>query len=392
MPLALSRWLAGLCFCVVSANQAAAETDVTIGYLEQRVARPPVLSNLDPVPDDEGLAGARLGIDENATTGKFLKQTYRLESRIVDEGADVEAAARDLLSLTPFLVVNAPAAELLKTADIEAARDAILFNAGAPDDALRDDGCRANLLHTLPSRAMLADALAQFAVQKRWQDWVLIAGSRDGDMAFAEALEQAAAKFGVRILARKTWAFDADMRRNAAAEVPLFMQDMPAHDLVAIADEAGDFGRYVAYHTWEPRPVVGSEGLVPAAWSASVEQHGAAQLQGRFSEATSRDMRPVDYAAWAAVRAVGEAVARTGSGDAAMIRDYLFSDRFELGGFKGRPLTFRRWNGQMRQPIPLSHERAVVALAPLEGFLHQFNELDTLGLDQPESRCTAFGE
>ena len=61
-----------------------------------------------------------------------------------------------------------------------------------------------------------------------------------------------------------------------------------------------------------------------------------------------------------------------------------------LGGFKGRPLTYRGWNGQLRQPIAIAHPRALVAQAPLEGFLHQTNELDSLGLDRPESTCEAF--
>ena len=63
---------------------------------------------------------------------------------------------------------------------------------------------------------------------------------------------------------------------------------------------------------------------------------------------------------------------------------------FELAGFKGRALTYRTWNGQLRQPIAIAHPRALVAQAPLEGFLHQTNELDSLGLDRPESKCEVF--
>lgn len=103
-------------------------------------------------------------------------------------------------------------------------------------------------------------------------------------------------------------------------------------------------------------------------------------------------MRSRDYAAWAAVRVIGEAVTRTKSADAATLRTYVLGPDFELAGFKGRPMTFRPWNGQLRHPIPLVTDRAVVAMAPLEGFLHRVNELDTLGLDEPESECTAFEE
>ena len=103
-------------------------------------------------------------------------------------------------------------------------------------------------------------------------------------------------------------------------------------------------------------------------------------------------MRSRDYAAWAAMAAIGEAVTRTGAGDVAALRDYILGEKFELAGFKGRKLTFRQWNGQLRQPIPLAHPRALAAQAPLEGFLHHRNELDTLGIDQPESACAAFGD
>ncbi|WP_245410698.1 ABC transporter substrate-binding protein [Notoacmeibacter marinus] len=372
------------------ASRAEGEMSILVGYLERHVPPPPVLSNLEETPDDLGLAGARLAIKDNATTGGFLNQSWTLSPSIVSPQNDFLQAARDLLDRTPYLVVKAPREDLLALADMPEARAAILVNASLPDNDLRGEACRPNLLHTIPSRAMLADALAQFATKKRWTDWVLIGSKSEADMALADSFERAAAKFRLKLRERLSWSFEADMRRNAAAEVPLFLQDAPDHDMLVIADEAHDYGRYVLYNTWLPRPIGGSEGVVPSAWSASVEQHGAAQLQSRFADLTGRDMRSVDYAAWAAIRAVGEAVTRSQSAEGETVRAYMLSDEFELAGFKGRPLTFRRWNGQLRQPIPLTHPRALVAMAPLEGFLHRRNELDTLGLDQAESGCDAF--
>ncbi len=389
-----ARVLAVLVWIGISVIPSIAQEklDVVVGYLEQVVPAPPVLSNLDPIPEDQGLAGAKLGLADNNTTGKFLGQTYSLEGRVVQEDGDFLAAARELLGLTKTIVVNAPMEKLQEIAKLPEAKGAILFNASAADNQLRDDQCRANVFHTIPSRAMLADALAQFAVRKKWTKWVMIEGSRESDQAFARALERSAQKFQLNLLGKKTWAFDADMRRNAAAELPLFTQDFPEHDLLVVADEADDFARYMPYHTWIPRPIAGSEGLRPAAWSAAVEQHGAAQLQSRFRKLAKRAMRSIDYSSWIAVRAIGEVVTRTKSADPATLRSFMLSEKFDLAGFKGRKLTFRSWNGQLRQPIPLSHARAVVALAPIEGFLHQRNELDTLGLDEPESACTAFKE
>lgn len=375
----------------LSASAAVADVSVTIHYLRQEVEQPPVLSNLDPIPGDLGLKGAELGLADNATTGRFLGQIWALEVTEVPLGGDLAAAARAALATTDLIVLDAPADAALALADLPEAAGALIFNSAAPDDHLRGADCRANLLHTLPSNAMRTDALAQFLLNRRWDDLAMITGTHPDDAAFATAMRNSLTKFGMRLKSEKTWAFDADMRRTASQEVPLFTQDLKDHDVLLIADEIHDFGRYIAYNTWTPRPVAGSEGLVPVAWAQVVEQWGAAQLQSRFADLAARPMQSRDYAAWAAVRAIGEAVTRTGAADTATLRAYLLGPDFELAGFKGRPLSFRDWNGQLRQPIPLVTRRAVVAQAPLEGFLHQVNELDTLGRDAPESDCTAFG-
>lgn len=372
------------------ATSAAAEVAVNIHYLKQVLEAPPTLSNLDPIPEDLGLVGAELGLQDNSTTGRFLGQSYELTVTEVYEGEDFAEAVRAALAETDLLVLDAGTEQVLQAADLPEASGALLFNAGSGDAALRSTDCRARLLHTLPSDAMKADALMQFFVTRRWDEIALIAGERPEDQAWANTLERSASKFGLKFGARKTWAFDADMRRNAAQEVPLFTQDLGDYDVLLVADAADDFARYISYNTWRPRPVAGSEGLRPVAWHRVVEQWGAAQLQSRFEKLAERPMLDRDYAAWAAIRAIGEAVTRTGAADAEMLRTFMLSPEFELAGFKGSPLTFRTWNGQLRQPIPLVHERALVAQAPLEGFLHQRNELDTLGLDQPESGCTAF--
>ena len=376
--------------CFGGASSVAAEVNVAIHYIKQEVEVPPTLSNLDPLPEDLGQMGAELGLSDNITTGRFLGQNYELTVTVVPAGDNYAAAVQAALAETDLIVLDAPAEQVIEAADVPDAADALLFNAGAADVDLRADMCRANVLHTLPSYAMRADALMQFFVKRRWDDIALIEGERDSDQAWADTMEASARKFGLSFGERKTWAFDADMRRNAAQEVPLFTQDLGDYDVLLVADAADDFARYISFNTWEPRPVAGSEGLRPVVWHRVVEQWGAAQLQSRFTELAERDMKDRDYAVWAAVRAIGEAVTRTGAGDAPTLRDYMLSDDFELAGFKGRPLTFRSWNGQLRQPIPLIHERALVAQAPLEGFLHQRTELDTLGLDQPESGCQAF--
>jgi ABC transporter substrate binding protein (PQQ-dependent alcohol dehydrogenase system) len=379
--------LAGLA-CTSGAAQAEVTLEVT--YLSVFESLPPTLSNLDPEPADIGVAGAMVGLSDNTTTGRFLGHNYTLNVVQLDDGADVLQAARDALATSPYLILDAPPAMLLQIADLDAATDAIIFNTSAGDITLRDTSCRQNLLHTLPSDKMRTDALAQFFLMRRWDNLVMISGTHPQDLAYADAMRGSLTKFGMRLSDEKTWAFDADMRRAASQEIPLFTQELGDYDVMILADELHDFGRYVLYNTWEPRPVAGSEGLTAVTWSPVIEQWGAAQLQSRFEDAHDRDMTSQDYAAWAAMRTLGEAVTRTNANDPATLRAYILSPDFELAGFKGRPLTYRTWNGQLRQPIAIAHPRALVAQAPLEGFLHQTNELDTLGLDQPESNCEAF--
>ncbi len=369
----------------------ASELNVDIVYLEQQIERPPVLSNLVERPEDTGLQGATLGIADNNTTGKFLKQNYTLETVIAAPDQDLASMADEILSAGEKLVViNADAATLLKIADSEAASDDLIFNAGSADIELRNTECRPNVFHTLPSRAMLTDALMQFFKYRRWESIFLLQGNRPGDALFADSIRRSANKFRIDIDHEKQWLDDADMRRNAAAEIPGFTQAR-RYDVVVVADEDDDFGQYVLYNTWLPRPVAGTAGVEPVAWHRVVEQWGAAQLQSRFSEQAERVMNSVDYAAWAAVRTIGEAVTRTKSAVPSDLKAFVLSDGFNLAGFKGVSMNYRPWNQQLRQPIPLVHPESLVALAPLEGFLHQHNELDTLGLDQPETNCSIEG-
>jgi ABC transporter substrate binding protein (PQQ-dependent alcohol dehydrogenase system) len=386
----------GLTICLwgltLSATTPSALADVTLSvtYLRQLVDHPPVLSNLDPIPADLGLAGARLALADNQTTGTFLGHHYDLTVVDVPVGGDLVAAARAALALSPFLLLDAGAPEVLAVADLPEAKAGLIFDVATPDDALRDGDCRANVLHTLPSRAMLADGLMQFLVAKRWTRLALITGPRPEDQAWAAALKASIQKFGLTLVGEKPWTFDTDLRGSATREMPLFTQEFADHDVVLVADEADDFARYVSGNSWLPRPVAGSEGFVPSAWTPALEQWGAAQLQDRFKALAGRPMAPRDYAAWTALRTLGEALSRRGTLDAADLRRYILSPDFGLDGFKGRPLSYRPWNGQLRQPIAIATPRALIDTAPFEGFLHRVNEMDTLGLDQPESTCHAF--
>jgi len=389
--------IVGVIVLIIAAGvPAAAELEIAIGLIDREPQARLPLSSLEPVIVDDGLEGARQGIRDNTTTGRFTGQTFALVHRRLATGADPALTLRELhgQGLRLFLL-NLTAPELVALADLPEARDSLLFNIAAPDDRLRVSDCRANLLHTAPSRAMRADALGQYLAWKRWTRWFLVVGPNPGDQAYAAALRRAAKRFGAKIVVEKPWTFEAGATRtdsghfNEQQEANTFTQ-VADYDILLVADESDTFGEYLNYRTFLARPVGGTQGLIATPWSGVSEQWGATQFQRRFREQTGRFMTPVDYAAWLAVRSVGEAATRTRSADPAVLRAFLLGPDFRLAAFKGVPASFRDWNGQLRQPLLIVSPRVLVSVSPQEGFLHQFSTLDTLGYDRPETTCGQF--
>lgn len=360
---------------------------ISIAYLSQEKAAPPALSNLDPFIQNKGLLGSELAISDNSTTGQFTGQQFELSKFIVPVDGDVEAVFnKDIAGKFQLVVSMLPAESLNKLADSAAGKSILWFDAATSDDSLRAEQCRVNVLHLLPSRVMRADALAQYMMKKRWTKWFLVVGTAPEDKLFADALKRAAKRFGSQIVAEKIWEHTYDARRTAQSDVAVFSR-VDDYDVLVVSDEQGLFGEYLDYRTESPRPVIGTQGLIATAWHRTHEQWGAVQIQNRFKEQAHRWMEEQDYAAYLAVRAIGEAATRTKSNELTAIKDYMLSPAFALQGYKGNPLSFRSWDGQLRQPVLLAAPRSLVAVAPIEGFLHPKTELDTLGVDEPETTC-----
>ncbi len=388
----LRRLIAALALAAAAAAPAAGETVVRAALLDARAEPALPLSRLDLPPEDLGLAGARLATQDNATTGRFLGIAFELEERRVAPEEAVAALAELEAAGVGAVVVLAGADTLLALADA-AAPGTLLFNAAARDDRLRNEDCRANTLHVAPSRAMIADALAQFLMVKRWDEWLLVHGSHPGDVAMGEAYARSARKFGAEVVETLVFEDTGGARRGDSShvlvqkQIPLFLQEADDHDIVLGADESEYFAGHLPYHTWEARPVAGSAGLRPVTWHPGMESYGGTQFQTRFEKLAGRAARELDFQAWTALRALGEAATRTKSGDPAALRAYILGEAFELAAFKGQPLTFRNWNNQLRQPVLLVHDKLLVSVSPQQQYLHQRSRLDTLGWDAPESAC-----
>jgi ABC transporter substrate binding protein (PQQ-dependent alcohol dehydrogenase system) len=377
---------------LVTAALAADPVEIGIGYIS-RAGVKPTLSLVEQPAENDGVAGARLAIEDNNTTGKFLNQHFTLDELRLRPGDDAAKAAVALADRNGFIIADLPADALLKAADAVRERGTVLLNAGAIDDRLREENCRANVIHVAPTRSMLADGLAQYLVWKQWKRWMMVVGSHEEDKLYAEALRRAATRFGAKIVQERIFEDTGGARRTDRGvtliqrQMPVFTQQAPAYDVLVAADENEVFASYLPYRTWDPRPVAGSAGLVPKSWDAAQDQWGAVQMQNRFRKLNSRRMTALDMQAWTAARMIGEAVSRVNSGDHKTVLDFLKGPDFSIAAFKGQRLTLRAWNLQLRQPILLVDGRMVVSVSPQEGFLHQVSELDTLGVDRPETRC-----
>jgi ABC transporter substrate binding protein (PQQ-dependent alcohol dehydrogenase system) len=380
-------------FAAIPIAPAADALNVPVGYLG-RSERTEAISLVEQPAADDGIAGAQLAIQDNNTTGKFLNQSFAVEAIRLKAQDDPVAAALQLAGRgISLFIADLPADTLLKLADAGREHGLIFFNAGASDDRLRQEDCRANVIHIAPSRFMLADALAQYLVWKRWRRWLLVVGSHDPDKLYAAAMRRAAGRFGAKIIQERVFEDTGGARRSDSglvqiqSQIPLFTQSAPDYDVLIAADESQVFAPYLPYRTSEPRPVAGSAGLIPTSWDASHDQWGAIQLQNRFRRSFSRRMTALDMQAWTAARMIGEAVEHVQSADVQRILDFIKGPDFALAAFKGRKLTVRDWDLQLRQPILLTDGRVVVSVSPQEGFLHQYSELDTLGIDRPETKC-----
>jgi len=376
--------------CLLLAAPAAAG-ELVIGYLQlkadARYGEKRTYARFLTEPLGRPWPGARVALREIRYHGAAADVTFSLKRKKGRDAAALVEAVREMRAGgVRFFVADLPAAALEAVAAATREAGVLLLNARARADRLRGEACEPHVLHVIPSRRMTADALAQYLAFKRWREVLLLEGPGGEDRAIGQAFRAAARKFGLEIVDTLPFVLSNDPRERAKNNIVL-LTGRHDYDAVFIADADGEFARNALYATVLPRPVVGAAGLAGAAWHWAWERHGAPQLEGRFEKRAGRPMRDFDWAAWLAVKIVGEAVQRTGTADFGTLRAWLLGPQVVIDTFKGPPSSFRPWNNQLRQPILLATQNWVVARAPLEGFEHRSNDLDTLGLDRPESAC-----
>ena len=372
---------------------AGTAADFTVGYLElagdPRYGKKRLYARYLGRALGRPFPAAEVALKEVKFHGAAVGATFKLERF---RGKDVDDLVSGVEKLKAengvhFFVLDAPAEAVAELGKRTEGEDIVLFNVSAREDRLRGAECRRHVMHVIPSHAMRSDALTQYLAFRKWRDVLVLEGPGPEDRAFADAFQRSAKRYGLRIIERREFVLSNDPRERDQNNVALLTSGAD-YQIVFVADTDGEFARQVPYHTVQPQLVVGSEGLAAVAWHWAWERHGAPQLENRFEKKGKRPMTDEDWSAWLAVKAVASAVQRSESVDFDELLAQLRSDALILDGFKGNRLNFRSWNNQLRQPLLLATHNWVVERAPIEGFLHPTNDMDTLGYDEPESECS----
>jgi ABC transporter substrate binding protein (PQQ-dependent alcohol dehydrogenase system) len=381
-----------------AAGSAATPAKVTlpIVYLGKQYEEPLPLSYAEEIITDKGIQGARVSIKEANQAGNFVGYGFDLVEAIVPADGDVVAKAKEVLKNGDALIVaDLEAPDLLAVADLPEAKNSVIMNIRANDVILRQEECRQNVFHIIPDWAMRADALAQYLIWKRWPRWAIIRGDLPADKDFVAQIYRSAKRYGGKIVDERVYTFPPGARnldsghQQVQAQIPMATEGTPANDALWVANNDEGFGDYLLYRTYSPSLVVGTQGLQALAWDKSYTESGAMHLQNALPRQAKRKTTERDYTGWLGVRAIADSAMRSHKTKPQELKEFLLSDKFKLEGFKGQALTFRTWDHQMRQPIILGGgTRVPVSTSPQEGFLHEKNLTDTLGFDEPETKCT----
>lgn len=336
------------------------------------------------------ITSARVALDDAQLELQEAKLQLRLREAVADSPAQLAATLQQLQNdKVLYWLLDLPDEWMPQALQAAQKAGALAINASSPLDVLRTQTCGASsVLHTYPSQSMLADALAQFLAAKSWRQVLVLQGQSPADQGLMQAWQRASKRYGLKTTDTKTFKLSGDPRDRDAAN-PKLLTSERQHEVVAVWDSEAEFARSLVYATQWPRPVLGSNGLTPLAWHAQWERYGGPQLNRRFVKLAQRPMTGQDWAAWVGVKSLVTAWVAEPQGTPQSLSARLRGGALQIDGFKGLPLSYRAWDGQLRQPVLLAHADGVVQTAPMEGVLHPTDTLDTLGVDEKESPCKA---
>ena len=335
------------------------------------------------------VAGAELGLKDIKPFQRMAKVNFELLTKSIKDTENIgEIIYNHILENNiKIIITDLPKNELLKVVTKVSDLNISLMNISERDNSIRSEQCHENLFHIIPSNRMLTDSLAQYLSDKKWRKVLILTGPLKEDEEKSNSFKESAKQFGLKVVDERKFLLGNDPRARDQNDLD-FLTGSNKYDAVYISDTHREFSYKVPFATQQPAAVVGSAGLIARAWHWSYLRHGAPQVHGRFERMHNRRMTEENWASWVAMRMIAEALVRFKSDEKETNLNEVFNNpQFKIGGSKGPALTFRPWNRQLRQTIMISSENWVTSIAPLEGFVHRDNNLDTIGMDAKTSNC-----
>jgi ABC-type branched-subunit amino acid transport system substrate-binding protein len=339
------------------AAQQQPPSRVRIGHLSRRQGPSAEMASY-------AIMGAQLGAEEADVTAGMFGTKVEL---IIEDAATPEnllPLARKL-STQEHLSAIIAALDDPTTASLSAFAQrerVVCLNTAARGGDLRGEKCHRSTFHVEPDLAMYAHAIGQWLVQnnrKRWH-YVVSDGSAGqeiyhranrflqhhggtdhgrfvitpGQSDFRDVLAHLARGDAEAIVvALEGEALRYFLQQYKASGLSMLLAGVPL-DMIAL---------------WQASPE-SLQGVWVTSWYHGLERFSARELNRRFFRRFEKPAEGFAWTNWAAVKLVIEGVLRSASTEATTLISYL-EGAPPFDGHKGRALTFRDWNHQLRQPL-----------------------------------------
>jgi ABC-type branched-subunit amino acid transport system substrate-binding protein len=360
---------------LLAARPARAEDIYTVGLI-----LPPASATATAIEQ-----GAALGLDDANALATLFGKRLRIEMETASNGAQAAALASGLARRAGTIALvggaGADVADVLRDASTQ--EPTVFVNVAAIDDRLRNERCARRTLHVAPSVSMCVDALALWLAGRQMTRWALVTEETPRGREIAAAARRAAASHGLSLVGA-----------GESPQIVLMGLDGQALNEAVARHRAENAAADLAGLGWASAVGLGQSGPIGAwivGWHPSLDQFSGRELNARFRRRFQAPMTELGWNAWTALKLIGEAVVRGQARDAAGVLAFVESSP-PFDGHKGFPLTFRRWDQQLRQPLYVMGQRASKggtegggALALLGGV--PARDLDSIGTAAGDSRC-----
>jgi ABC-type branched-subunit amino acid transport system substrate-binding protein len=368
-------------------------------------------------PDAEmaayAIMGTQLGAEEaDVTAGMFgTKVELIIEDAVTSENVVSLTSKLSSLEHLSAIVAALDDQTTARVSDVTQQQRLVCLNTAARGGVLRGEQCHRLTFHVEPDVAMYTHAMGQWLVHNNRKRWHFVVAE---DSAAQEVYHRASRFLQKQGGINLGHSLIAPGRSDYTEVVaPLARGDAEAIVVALRGEELRHF--LVQYKASGLKALLAGipldmlalwqagaeslQGVWVTSWYHELERFSARELNRRFLRRFEKRAEGFAWTNWAAVKLVVEGVLRSASTDAMALVNYL-EGAPQFDGHKGKALTFRDWNHQLRQPLYVLKARESKPDNPWN-LLELLGEmpspatrgksvaevLDTLGEPQAESTC-----